>query len=79
MKRYHKTQRLSRKVLSRGDLRRLGIWQSNSTLLRHEATGRFPRRARFSGSTVFWDHDEIMAWIEARKAERATWHYADTD
>lgn len=63
--------------LSRADIKRLGIWQSNSTLLRLEALSRFPRRVRISGNSVCWDHDEIMAWIEARKEERAGWHYAD--
>lgn len=64
-------------LLSRKDLKALGIWQSNSTLLRLEAAGKFPRRVRLAGASVCWDHDEIMAWIQDRKAERAGWHYAD--
>lgn len=64
-------------LLSRADLRALGIWQSNSTLLRAEARGKFPRRIRLAGASVCWDHGEVMAWIEDRKAERAHWHYAD--
>lgn len=64
-------------LLSRADLKALGIWQSNSTLLRLEADGRFPRRLRLASASVCWDRDELMAWIEARKAERAAWHYAD--
>jgi Predicted transcriptional regulator len=66
-----------RLLLTRADLKALGIWQSNSTLLRLEAAGRFPRRLRLAGASVCWDHDEVMSWIEARKAERAGWHYAD--
>ncbi|MEP3632205.1 MAG: AlpA family phage regulatory protein [Shimia thalassica] len=43
------------KVLAtRADLRRLGITVSNSTLLRWEARGRFPRRARLAGTSVTW-------------------------
>lgn len=63
--------------LRRDDLKALGIWQSNSTLLRLEAAGRFPRRVRLASASVCWDRAEIMAWIDARKAERANWHYAD--
>lgn len=64
-------------LLTRADLKALGIWQSNTTLLRLEAAGRFPRRLRLAGASVCWDREEIMAWIEARKAERANWVYAD--
>jgi predicted DNA-binding transcriptional regulator AlpA len=64
-------------LLSRADLRSLGIWQSNSTLLRAEARGKFPRRIRLAGVSVCWDRAEVIDWIDARKAERANWHYAD--
>ena len=64
-------------LLTRADLKSLGIRFSNATLLRLEAAKRFPRRLRLSGASVCWDHDEVMAWVEARKAERAGWHYAD--
>ncbi len=64
-------------ILSRADLKALGIWQSNATLLRIEAAGRFPRRLRIGGTAVCWDRAEIMAWIDARRAERAHHHYAD--
>ena len=69
--------KLNKLLLSRADLKALGIWQSNSTLLRLEAVGRFPRRLRLAGASVCWDRAELMAWIEARKAERADFHYAD--
>ncbi len=64
-------------LLSRANLKSLGIKFSNTQLLRLEAAKRFPRRLRLSGASVCWDRDEIMAWIEARKDERAGWHYAD--
>lgn len=70
-------QSIRRLFLTRADLKILGIWQSNSTLLRLEAAGRFPRRLRLAGASVCWDHDEIMDWVQARKAERAGWQYAD--
>jgi predicted DNA-binding transcriptional regulator AlpA len=64
-------------LLSRADLQRLGIKLSNSSLLRAEGRGAFPRRLRLSAAKVCWDRDEIMSWLQARKAERAGWHYAD--
>lgn len=70
-------RKLDKLLLTRGDLKALGIWQSNTTLLRLEAAGRFPRRIRLAGASVCWDRDEVMAWIDARKAERANWVYAD--
>lgn len=62
-------------LLSRADLKALGIWQSNSTLLRLEQAGRFPMRLRLSGACVCWACDEILSWIEARKTERTDWCY----
>lgn len=67
----------SQLLLSRVNLKSLRITFSNAQLLRLEGANRFPRRIRLSGASVCWDHDEIMAWMEARKAERAGWHYAD--
>ena len=63
--------------LWRDDLRALGIRLSNSTLLRAEAQRRFPQRLRLSCASVCWDYNEIMSWVQARKAERDGWHYAD--
>ena len=69
--------KMNKVLLSRADLKALGIWQSNSTLIRLEQAGRFPLRLRLSGACVCWDRDEIMEFIQARKAERASWSYAD--
>lgn len=64
-------------LLSRSDLKSLGITLSNSSLLRAEARGAFPRRLRLSPAKVCWDRAEVAEWLERRKAERATWNYAD--
>lgn len=64
-------------VLNRGDLKRLGIRVSNSSLLRWEQRGRFPRRIRMAGTTVAWLKAEIDAWLEARADERSRHVYAD--
>jgi prophage regulatory protein len=64
-------------VLTRNDLKRMGIKVSNASLLRWEALGRFPRRIRMAGCSVAWIAAEIDAWINERRAERAHHHYAD--
>ena len=67
-----------RKTLaSRDDLERLGINVSNTTLLRWEKHGRFPRRIRMAGTSVAWFLSEIEEWLAERAAERARTHYAD--
>ena len=63
-------------LLTRSDLKDMGINLSNSSLLRAEARGAFPKRLRISPATVCWDSSEVYAWLESRRAERATWHYA---
>lgn len=50
-------------LLTRGDLSRLGIKLSNSTLLRLEASERFPKRVRIGGHTVAWVAAEIDAYV----------------
>ncbi|TGD63365.1 AlpA family phage regulatory protein [Tabrizicola sp. WMC-M-20] len=67
-----------RKTLAaRDDLKRLGINVSNTTLLRWEVCGRFPRRIRMSGTSVAWFLCEIEDWLVARAAERVRTHYAE--
>jgi prophage regulatory protein len=50
-------------VLDRAALRRCGIRSSNSTLLRWEKAGEFPRRIRIGGS-VFWDLRAVQDHLE---------------
>ncbi len=69
-----KTQKI---FITRADLKTLGINVSNSTLLRWEQVGRFPRRVRLGGTTVAWPRDLIMQWCEDRIAERDRFVYAD--
>lgn len=64
-------------LATRADLRRLGIKVSNTTLLRWEAHGRFPRRIRMAGTTVAWFVSDIEDWLADRAAERVRTHYAD--
>lgn len=64
-------------LLSRAEVKALGIPGSNTTWLRNEARGRFPRRIRLGGTRVCWDRAEILQWIADRRAERARHVYAD--
>lgn len=64
-------------VLNRADLKRLGIRVSNSSLLRWEHAGRFPRRIRMAGTSVAWLKSEVETWLAERAAERANHHYDD--
>lgn len=64
-------------ILNRSDLKRLGITVSNSSLLRWEHAGRFPRRIRMAGTSVAWLKSEVEAWPSERATERANHHYAD--
>ena len=70
-------ERSTRQLLSRDNLKEFGIIVSNSTLLRWEAAGRFPRRVRMGGTTVAWIKSEVDDWFSARSAERSHTHYAD--
>ncbi|MBZ0164551.1 MAG: AlpA family phage regulatory protein [Notoacmeibacter sp.] len=67
----------SKVLLTRADLKSLGITVSNSSLLRWEQHGRFPRRIRMAGTTVAWLKAEVDAWLEARAEERSQHVYAD--
>lgn len=64
-------------IVGREELRKMGIRASNSSLLRWEQLGRFPRRIRMAGTSVAWLKAEIDAWFEARAEERKRHVYAD--
>ncbi|WP_321447323.1 AlpA family phage regulatory protein [uncultured Cohaesibacter sp.] len=64
-------------ILGRDDLRKIGIKVSNSSLLRWEQNGRFPRRMRLAGTRVAWLKDEVDQWLQARAEERKRHVYAD--
>ena len=57
-------------LLDRADLRRRGIKISNSTLLRLEAVGRFPKRIRVGDHSVAWLAIEIDTHVTALADER---------
>lgn len=59
-----------RVLYTRVDLRRLGIRISNSTLLRLEAAGKWPKRVRIGDHSVAWLRDEVDAHIAALADQR---------
>lgn len=61
-----------RLLFTRADLRQRGIMSSNSSLLRWESVGRFPKRVRLGGHSVAWVASEIISHIENLRAERET-------
>lgn len=64
-------------ILGRDDLRKIGIKVSNSSLLRWENAGLFPRRLRLAGTRVAWLKSEIDDWFNTRAEERKQHVYAD--
>ena len=70
--------KVSRALYSREVLfERLGIQVSNTTLIRWERDGRFPRRVRLAHTSVAWRVDEIEAWLQSCADARAHQNYAD--
>ena len=66
-----------RALLNRDDLQSLGIKVSNTTLLRWEADGRFPRRVRLAHTSVAWLAAEIEEWLQSCAEARVHHHYAE--
>ncbi|MEW7008137.1 helix-turn-helix transcriptional regulator [Lentilitoribacter sp. EG35] len=64
-------------ILGRDDLQKIGIKVSNSSLLRWENAGRFPRRLRLAGTRVAWLKEEVDEWVETRAEERKRHVYSD--
>lgn len=60
----------SRLLYVPGDLPRIGIKISPSSLRRLEAQGKFPRRLRIGEHSVAWLASEIHAHIDALAEER---------
>ena len=50
---------------------------SNTSLLRWEKQGRFPRRIRMAGTTVAWFVSDLEDWRADRAAERTRTHCAE--
>ena len=56
------------KALDRAALHQFGIRKANSTLIRWEKAGIFPRRFRIGGC-VFWDQNSVLARLAAEAGQ----------
>ena len=62
--------RITKILYGRGDLSRLGVYLSNTTLLRLEASGKFPRRIYMSPHAVAWVADEVDQHLSSLASQR---------
>lgn len=57
-------------LVSRKDLKAMGVNYSNPHLIALEREGRFPKRVMLSPARVAWLRCEIHAWVRERVARR---------
>jgi prophage regulatory protein len=62
---------VGRVLLSADDLRDFGVRHSRVQLWKLVKAGQFPAPIKISTNRNAWIHDEVIAWVEARAAERA--------
>lgn len=68
------TMTMAPQLVSRKQLRELGIALSFTQIDRLEKRGRFPSRIKLGWhreSRVVWRYEEVLAWIEQRAANKA--------
>ena len=59
------------RIIDAPERRRL-VPYSDMQIWRLEKAGKFPRRIRLGPNRVGWSLQEVVEWIESRKAERDT-------
>jgi prophage regulatory protein len=59
-----------KKLVRYDDLRSYGITWSRVHIDRLQSAGRFPKKVKLGSNTAAYLESEVMAWIEARCAER---------
>ncbi len=57
---------LERLLVSKKDLRTLGIPYSFAHIARLEAAGRFPKRIRLGQCRVAWLYEDVVKWVQDR-------------
>lgn len=57
---------LERKLVSKKDLKALGVPYSFAHIARLEQAGKFPQRIRLGACRVAWRYQDILNWIEER-------------
>lgn len=66
-------------IVNRSDLKQIGITASDSTLLRWEYYGRFPRRLKLARTRVAWLAAEVQQWIKDASDGRDNDHYTEPE
>ncbi len=61
---------LNRLLVSKKELKSLGIPYSLSHIARLEKAGKFPQRVRLGACRVAWSYEEICEWVNQRIAQR---------
>lgn len=61
---------LERLLVSKKDLKALGIPYSFQHIARLEKAGKFPRRVQLGACRVAWRYTEVRAWVAERVALR---------
>lgn len=62
---------MTKRTIRRDELRTI-VPLSDTTIYHMENKGTFPRRFALTPRCVVWDYDEVIAWLNERKAEMAT-------
>jgi prophage regulatory protein len=61
---------IDRLLVSKKELKTLGIPYSFAHIARLEKAGQFPRRIQLGQCRVAWCYDEVCKWIAERVAKR---------
>ena len=61
---------INRLLVSKKELRELGIPYCFAHIARLEAAGLFPKRVRLGACRVAWRYEQIVGWVKDREAGR---------
>ena len=61
---------MNRLLVSKKELKSLGIPYSPQHIARLEKVGKFPKRIKLGGCRVAWCYQEVCDWIDQRIAQR---------
>ena len=70
---------IDRRLVSKKELKSLGIPYSFQHIARLEKAGQFPQRVQLGLCRVAWSYEEVCQWIDERIARRKPTSQAVTD
>jgi len=62
--------KINRLLVSKKELKLLGVPYSFQHIARLEKAGKFPKRVQLGACRVAWCYDEVCEWINERIAQR---------